>query len=174
MSVQIPAPKLPHATLPTVRAIPTIPHVGCAGATGTTYLGEQFGNVPDIGAVLAAKTLKKALEEQIYALLKGQLPFATRPPIYAAREAQLINEVAEVVATINTLIAAVTAEANAAISFVDDKISEVNEAKSALEGIPAGARDVVQRVMIERYDQCFGELNAQAARLQSTLECIAA
>jgi len=172
--MSVPEPRLPHITLPNIRAIPTIPHVGCAGATGTTYVGAQFGNVPDIGAALAIKALKKSLEEQIYALIQGELPQPARAPIYAVRAAQLADEVAEVVATLNGLIAGVTAEANAAIDFVNGQIAGVNQAKNALEEIPEGARDVVQRLMIERYTRYAGELAAQAARLESTIECIAA
>ncbi|HEY6232796.1 MAG TPA: hypothetical protein VIW64_16145 [Pyrinomonadaceae bacterium] len=174
MTLQVPPPKLPHIALPNVRAIPTIPHVGCAGAQGTTYVGQQFGNAPDIGAARAIKALKKALEEQIYALLQGELPQPARAPIYAARAAQLADEVADVVATLNDLIAGVTAETNAAISFVNDTIAEVNQAQSTLLEIPEGARDVVQRVMIERYTRYAGELTAQAARLGTTIECISA
>jgi hypothetical protein len=174
MTVQVPAPKLPHVTLPTIRSIPTIPHVGCAGAQGTSYVGTQFGNVPDIGAVLAIKSLKKSLEEQVYALVQGELPFVTRPPIYAARAAQLVSEIAEVVATMNSVVTAVTNEANAAIAAVNAKVTELNTAKAALVGIPESARGAVQRLMIERYTRYVGELNAQAGRLQATIECIAA
>lgn len=172
--MNVPLPKLPHVTLPTIRGIPTIPHVGCAGATGTTYVGEQFGNVPDVGAVLAIKALKKAILEQIYALIQGELPDATRPPVYAARAAQLTNEIAEIVATLNEAIAAVTSEANAAITAVNAKSAEMNAAKAELESITPGARSAVQRLMIQRYTRYAGELDAQAGRLQSTIECIAA
>jgi len=169
----VPQPKLPHVALPNIRSIPMIPHVGCAGGQGTTYVGQQFGNVPDIGAALAAKTLKKSLEEQIYALIQGQLPDLTRPPVYAARAAQLVNQVADVVALINDVVAGVTAEATAAIASVNAKAADLNIAKATLESIPSGARDPVQRLMIERYTRYVGELNAQAARLQSTIDCIA-
>ncbi|HKO43323.1 MAG TPA: hypothetical protein VJU84_08535 [Pyrinomonadaceae bacterium] len=170
----IPQPRLPHVTLPAIRNIPTIPFVGCAGAQGTTYVGEQFGNVPDIGAIREIKSLKKALEEQIYALIQGQLPDPTRPAPYAARAVQLADEVTQLVTKLNEVIAGATAEATAAIGFVNDKVGELNAAKGLLEGIPAGARSPVQQLMMERYDQSVGELNAQAARLQSTIECLAA
>lgn len=173
MTIQVPQPKLPHVALPTIRTIPTIPHVGCAGASGTSYVGTQFGNVPDIGAALAIKALKKSLEEQIYALIQGELPQVVRAPIYAARAAQLVNEVAEVVATLNQVISAVTGEATAAINAVNAKAADLNAAKSVLEGIPVGARNAVQRLMITRYQRYVGELNAQAGRLQTTIACIA-
>lgn len=169
----IPPPKLPHVTLPTVRGIPSVPHVGCAGGSATSYLGQQYGNLPDLHAALGIKKLKKALEEQIYALIQGQLPDATRPPVYAARAAQLANEVAELVATLNQVIGDVTAETNAAIAAVNGKIAELNTAKSAIEAIPQAARSAVQRLMLERYQRYVGELNDQATRLATTMACIA-
>lgn len=168
----VPAPRLPHLTLPTVRPIPTIPHVGCAGGSGTTYVGAQFGNLPDLHAALAIKKLKKALEEQIYALVQGQLPDLTRPPVYAARAAQLVNEVAELVQTLNQVVTGLIAEANAAINFVNGTINDINAAKAALETVPEGARNAVQRLMMQRYERYLGELNAQVGRLQSTITCI--
>lgn len=170
----VPPPRLPHLPLPNVRGLPNIPHVGCAGGSATSYLGEQFGNLPDLHAALAMKNLKKALEEQIYALIQGQLPDAVRPPVYAARAAQLINEVAELVQTLNQVIAGVTAEANAAINFVNGKINDINAAKSAVVAIPAGARSAVQRLALQRYNEYLGELNSQVGRLEATIACIAA
>ena len=170
----VPEPKLPHLPLPNVRGLPNIPHVGCAGGSATSYLGDQFGNLPDLHAALAMKNLKKALQEQIYALIQGELPDATRPPVYAARAAQLINEVADVVQLLNQTIANVTAEANAAINFVNGKINDVNAAKNAVLSIPAGARNVVQRLALQRYDEYLEELNTQVGRLQATIGCIAA
>jgi len=170
----LPPPKLPHLPLPNVRGLPNIPHVGCAGGSATSYLGEQFGGLPDLQAALAMKNLKKALEEQIYALIQGELPDATRPPVYAARAAQLVNEVADVVQALNQLIAQVTAEANASINFINSKIDDINAAKSIVLTIPAAARNGVQRLALERYDEYLGELNSQAGRLQATMACIAA
>jgi hypothetical protein len=170
----VPAPKLPHVALPNIRSIPTIPHVGCAGAHGNSYVGSQFGNVPDIGAVLAIKAVKKALVEQMFALLKGELTDIPRAAAYAARLATITDEVADITATLNSVVTAVTNEANAAITAVNAKVTELNTAKAALEAIPVGARNAVQRLMITRYTRYVGELNAQAGRLQSTIECIAA
>ena len=83
----IPQPKLPSLSLPTIRSLPTIPFVGCAGGDGTTYLGDQFGNLPDLQAALHAKALKKALVEQVYALVQGQLPDPARRAIRRASRA---------------------------------------------------------------------------------------
>lgn len=172
MSFQIPQPKLPQITLPTIRGLPTIPHVGCSGGQGTSYVGEQFGNAPDLNTVLHIRTLKKALDEQIYALLKGQLPFATRPPIYDARMVQLTSDVADLVTELNDAIGKVTAETQAAITFVNQKVGEMNSAKNAILGLPESARSAAQTVMIERYDRYVSRLNAQANRLQSTIACV--
>src|SRR5258708_34685257 len=119
MSFQIPQAKLPHLVLPSIRSIPTIPHVGCAGADGTSYIGKQFANLPDLHALLHLKTLKKALDEHVYALIQGELPFVTRPPIYAARAAQLTNEIAELVNAITSIADEVTSNIEDAIGYVD-------------------------------------------------------
>jgi len=168
----IPQAKLPNITLPTIRSIPSIPHVGSAGASGTTYIGEQFGNLPDLHAVLHIKTLKKALEEQIYALIQGKLPDPARPIPYDARALQLVDEVAELASSLNDVVAGVMAEVNAAIDFVNGKIAEVNAAKAAIESVPQGARDAVQQLMLQRHDRYAHELTAQAGRLESTIESI--
>lgn len=168
----IPGPKLPTLTLPSIRSIPTIPFVGSAAASGTTYIGEQFGNVPDLNVVLHIKTVKKALLEQIYALIEVELPDPVRPIPYAARAAQLTNELAEVAAFLAEIVAGITAEVNAAIDFANERIGEVNQAKSEIESTAAGARSPLQQLMLQRYDRYEGELAAQVGRLQSTLESL--
>jgi hypothetical protein len=170
----VPLAKLPHTTLPTIGGVPTIPHVGSAGANGTTYVGTQFGNLPDLHAAVALKTIKKALIEQVYALIQGELPFVTRPPIYAARAAQLVTEIADVTATLADVVASVTSGATAARAAVLVKRAEMNAARAVLEGISAGARSPVQSLMIARYTRYAAELEAQAERLQTTIDTISA
>jgi len=172
MALQIPQTKLPHLALPAIRNIPTVPHVGCAGADGTSYVGKQFGNLPDLHAVLHLKTLKKALDEQVYALIEGELPFVTRPPIYAARAAQLTNEIAELVDATTSIVNTVTSNINDAIGYVNQQVAAVNAAKNLIAGVPEGARSAVQKLMFDRYGRYAQELNAQKTRLQSSLTCI--
>ena len=169
----IPEAKLPNLNLPAIRSLPTIPFVGGAPGDASSLVGEQFGNAPDLNSILHIKTLKKALEEQIYALLKGQMPFATRPPVYAAREAQLINEVAQLVTAMNTNIGQVTGSVNAAISYANQQLAAVNQAKGAIDGVPAAARSPVQKLLVTRYARYATELNAQVARHQQTLSSLA-
>lgn len=170
--MSIPLPRLPNITLPTIRSIPTIPFVGCAGADGTSYVGKQFGNLPDLHSLLHVRTLKKALAEQIYALIQGELPDALRPAPYAARAAQLINEVAQLTSALTSIVNDVSSDINDAIGFVDEKITAINAAKNAIAAVPDEARSAVQRVMFERYGRYAQELNAQKGRLQSTLACV--
>ncbi len=168
----IPEPKLPHLALPNIRNVPAIPHVGSAGASATVMVGEQFGNLPDLHAAVHLKTLKKALLEQVYALIQGELPQLARAPVYAARAAQLTNELAELATLFDGVVAAVTAEANAAIGFVNGKIADITAAKTAVEAIPAGARNAVHQLAIARYAQYMGELNAHKGRLQTVVGSI--
>jgi hypothetical protein len=174
MSVHIPAAKLPDLPLPTIRPLPSIPGVGCAGGHATTLIGEQFGDLPDIATVLHIKALKKAMDEQIYALIQGELPDSLRPDVYAARAAELAAYVIEIVNTINTIIGGIVAEAEAAIAAVHEKIAEMESALAVIESVPSYARTALQQLMFGRYNEYVAELNGQAARLQSTIACVAA
>ena len=173
MNLQISSPRLPHIPLPTIRSAPHIPGVGCAGSDTTTLIGEQLGNLPDLDAATHIKALKKAIEEQIYALIQGELPDATRPPVYAARAAELIDYVTEIVSDLNEIIGGVIAEATASINFINGKISDLSAAQSELLSIPEAARSQVQQLGVTRFNEYFGELNAQLSRLDSTISCIA-
>lgn len=168
----IPVPKLPSVTLPSIRGLSNIPGVGCPGALGTTFVGEQFGNLPDLQVLAHIKSLKKAMEEQIYALIQGQLPFITRPPVYAARAAQLIAYVAQIIAALNQIVGGIIAEVNAAVGFIQQKRSELNSALSIVMAIPASTRTAAQRLMLQRYREYVGELDAQKMRLLSSISCL--
>lgn len=171
--MSIPEAKLPHLTLPTIKNLPTIPHVGCAGGDGTSYVGNRFGNLPDLQALLHLKALHKLLNEQMYALLKGELTDIPRAAAYAARLTTLTDEVAEMVAMITDTVNDLTANINDAIGYVDQQLAAVNSAKNLIVAVPEGARSAVQKLMFERYGRYAQELNAQKGRLQSTIECIA-
>jgi hypothetical protein len=169
----LPTPKLPIGNLPTVRVPVDIPSVGCPGSAGTSYVGQQFGNLPDLHTALHLKALKKAMEEQIYALIQGELPVLARAPIYAARAAQLVSYVAALVSTLNSVVDGVTGEVNAATGFINNKVAELNGLAAGIEGVPASARTAAQRLALTRYEEYVGELNAQSTRLQSTMACLA-
>lgn len=168
----IPQAKLPHLGLPAIANLPHLPHIGCAGADANTYIGKQFGNLPDLQTVLHLKAAKKFVEEQIFALLKGQLPFVTRPPFYAAREAQLTAELVEMATELTDAIGRVVSEATAAIDGVNGMVAQVNAAKNEIEGIPEAARSALQRAALDEHNACVAELNAQATRLQSSITCV--
>ena len=168
----IPQPKLPHLSLPAIGNLPSLPHIGCAGGDANSYLGKQFGNLPDLQTVLHLKAAKKFVEEQIYALFKGQLPDLTRPPVYAARQAQLAGELADMVAELNDAITRVVSEATAALDFVNGKINQLNSAKNDFLAVPEQSRSALQRAALEEFDACVGELNQQVTRLQSSITCV--
>lgn len=168
------AAKLPSVTLPTIRSMPSIPSVGCAGGDGTSYIGEQFGGLPDVQAALHLKALTKAINEQIYALLQGELPQPARAPVYAARAAQLAQYVVSLASTLNEVVGRVTGEATATINFINGKISEVNAAKAAIMSVPSASHSAAQRLLLSRYNTYASELNAQIARVNATVSCIGA
>lgn len=172
MTVQIPAPRTIQLTPPQIRLPIDIPFVGCTGGSAKTLVGKQLGNIPDLATMLHIRTIKKAIEEQIYALLKGMLPDLVRPPVYAARAAQLLNEVIAFIATLNEVITQVFAEINAAIGFINGKITELQNAANELVALPSTTLNAAQQLMLQRYQEYTGELNAQAGRLQATLGCL--
>jgi len=172
MSLQIPQARLPHLQLPAIGDLPHLPHIGCAGADANSYVGKQFGNLPDLHAVLHLKSATKWMTEQIYALVQGELPFATRPPIYAARAAQLVDELAEMASTLTDTIDSIVGEATSAIAGVNTKIGELNTAKNEILAMPESMRSAVQRAAIDEFDACIAELDAQAGRLQTSITCV--
>jgi len=168
----IPQAKLPSIPLPSIRNIPNIPGVGCAGGDGTSYLGEQFGNVPDVLAATHIRGLIKTCEDQIFALIKGELPDIPRAIAYAQKAAELAEYVTSLLSTLNESIGSIVGEAQASINFVNQKIQEVNSAKSQILAVPEAGRTAVQRLALSRYNEYAQELNAQIGRLQSTIGCI--
>jgi len=122
--------------------------------------------------VLHLKSATKWMTEQIYALLQGELPFATRPPVYAARAAQLVDQLAEMTTTLTDTIDSIVGEAMAAISGVNSKVAELNSAKNEVLAIPEVARSAVQRAALDEFNACITELNAQKGRLQTSITCV--
>jgi hypothetical protein len=169
----IPPPYLPHIQLPTIRGIPSLPHIGCVGARGTTYQGQQHGHLPDVGGILHLRAMRKFLNEQIYALIQGELPDSLRPAPYAVRAAQLVDEVTEAVASMNELISSVVGEIGADLSYVQGQINTLNSAMAEVQAVPANSRTAAQAMTLTLYTEYVSELNSQATRLQASLSCIA-
>jgi hypothetical protein len=171
--VHIPPPKLPELGLPTIRVPLHIPHVGCPGAEAQSYLGGQFGNLPDLYDALHTKNLRKVINDQIYALLKGQLPTVIRRGFYYQKMLELIRQVAEMISVLNQVIAQAIAEYNAVIAFINRKKGELNRAIQDINGIPGSGRSAVQRLAVQRYQEYLGELDLQISRLNTSISCVA-
>lgn len=165
-------PKLPPASLPTIRNLPTIPLIGCAGGDAHSYFGDQFGGLPDLEAILHMKARIRYFQEQVDMMIEGYVPAALRQPVWAIRVEDYLEEIATLTAEVASLVGAITDYVNSSLGFINDKVNELNDAKAALESIPEDARSKVQQKMIERYDKYIGRLEAQAGRLQATLTCI--
>ena len=170
--MSIPQPKLPNIPLPTIRIPIHIPHIGCPGADATSYLGGQFGNLPDIQDALHIKHLRKVLNDKIYAFLKGKLPTILRAPLYDSKALELIAQVAEMVSVLNQVIGQAIAEYNATIGFIASKKNELNAAIAGIGAIPASALSATNSLARERYQEYVGELDAQAGRLATSISCI--
>jgi hypothetical protein len=171
-SFSIPLPKLPDLGLPTIRLAVHLPRIGCPGADATSLVGEQFGNLPDLYDALHIKHLKKIINDQIYALIKGQLPTIFRKIFYIEKVVDLIEHVAELVAVFNQVIGQALAEYNATIAFINQKKGELNSAISAINGIPASAQTATHELALERYQEYLGELDQQVLRLNTSISCL--
>lgn len=172
--MSVPAPKLPHLPLPVIRSIPTIPGVGKPGSEAALLVRAQFGNLPDLEAVIGIKALKKAINEQIYALIQGKLPDAVRPPVYDARAILLTDYVVEIVATLNAVIGGFVTELTAAISSNAAKLAELTAAKADVDAKPPEARTKLEALKSARLTEYIAEGNAQLARLNTSLSSIGA
>ena len=168
----IPEPKLPDLSLPNIRLPIHIPKVGCPGADARSYVGEQFGSMPDLYDALHLKHLRKVTNDQIFALLKGKLPTVLRKFEYAQKALELIQDVQDFIAVLNQVIGQVIAEYNATIGFINQKKSELQNSIASLESISAGARTAVQKLAIQRKQEYIGELNKQLSKLQISISCI--
>jgi len=168
----IPEPKLPHIHLPEIRLPVHLPRVGCPGADARSYIGEQFGNLPDLKDALHIKHLKKILNDHIYSLIKGQLPTILRAPLYYEKALDLIQHIAELISVLNQVIAQCLAEYNATIAFINQKKSELQSSITELEAIPGNARLAVQKLAIQRKQEYLGELDQQVTRLQTSITCL--
>ena len=173
MMSAIPPAKPPHLPLPNIRGVPSIPNVGSAGANACALLGEQFASLPDLNAALHIKARKKQLEEMIQTLIEGYVPAAARQPVWATRVTTYTNYISELVTTLNAVIGAVTAEANASKVFINGKISEVNALKNQILAVPEGGRSRAQQLALTRYNEYVNELNAQVTRLNTVISSIA-
>ena len=171
--VNIPPAKVPDIGLPMIRLPIAIPRVGCPGADARSYVGEQFGSLPDLYDALHGKHLRKLLNDHIYSLLKGQLPTILRKPFYLAKALDLIDHVAEVVAMMNQVIGQAVAEYNATIAFINQKKSELNGKLAAVNAIPVNVQTAVNKLQKQRYQEYLGELDFQITKLQISINCIA-
>lgn len=170
--MNLPQPKIPQINLPEIRLPIHLPRIGCPGGDGRSYIGEQFGNLPDLVDAFHAKHLRKIINDQIYALLKGQLPTIIRRGLYFQKALELIEDVVAIVEVLNQVIGQAIAEYNATIGFIEQKKTELNQTISIIEGIPAATRTAVQTETIKTYNRYIGELDAQITRLQTSIICM--
>lgn len=171
--INIPPPKLPDLQLPTIRLPIHIPKVGCPGADARSYIGEQFGSLPDLYDALHTKHLRKVINDQIFALIKGQFPTIFRKIFYIQKALELISDVAAIIAVLNQVIGQAIAEYNATISFINQKKGELNQAIADINGIAASARTATHKLALERYQEYLGELDRQVEKLTTSISCIA-
>jgi hypothetical protein len=147
--------------------------VGCPGADARSYIGEQFGSLPDLYDALHTKHLRKVINDQIYALLKGQLPTLLRKGLYLIKALELIDDVIAIVSVLNQVIGQAIAEYNATITYINVVKGRLNAAIADINGISATARTETQKLALQRYQEYLGELDRQISQLGTSISCIA-
>ena len=168
----LPAAKVPSWNVPQIRSLPTIPNVGCVSGNGTTLVGEQFGNFPDIQALPHIKALNKVITEQIGTLLEGKLGDVPRAIAYEIRRARLVTELQQIVSMATTIASQVQGEINGAIAGCNAKIADLNASKAAILQTPENMRTAIQQKTLSRLNEYIGELNEQVGRLETSLGCL--
>jgi hypothetical protein len=168
----IPTAKVVSRLHATIRLPVHIPKIGCPGADSRSYVGEQFGNLPDIADALHLKHAIKVTNDAIYTLLKGQLPTPIRKVLYNKKALDLIKDVADFIETMNEVIGVAINEYNATIAFINQKQGELNGLITGLDAIPTNAQNAVNRLARQRYQEYLGELDQQVARLQTSILCL--
>ncbi|MGB7923453.1 MAG: hypothetical protein WCF57_09430 [Pyrinomonadaceae bacterium] len=167
-------PRVPTIQLPFDVPSIHVPFIGCFPGDGTTYIGKKFGNRPDLLKLNHIKQFKKDLLDKIQTLIKGKLDNPARSIAFEAEIIRLTQEISDALEAFNETVSLVTEEIQEALALIDDKKTELEGLRSELMAIPEEERSKVDQHMITRYHQYFGELDAQASRLQSTLSCLGA
>lgn len=167
-----PSAKLPSFNMPTIRALPNIPKVGCVSGNPTTLVGQQMGNLPDVSALPHVKALKKVIEEQVGTLIEGKLPDLPRSVLYEARQIRLVGELAEMIEKAAEIAGQLLAEINTAIEFANARIDDLNSSLTEISSIDEALRSPVQKKALDRYNDYIGEINQQIGRLNAAKGCL--
>lgn len=165
-------PSVPTVQLPFSVPNISVPFIGCFSGDGKTYVGKKYGNRPDLLKLNHLKQKKKELEEEIITQTIGKLDNPARSAAFAEEIIRITSDISEVVDGIMETIGEITEELSAGIAFVNEKKSELEAAREELLAIPSDIRSKVDQHMIERYNEYFGELDAQANRLSSAISCL--
>jgi chromosome segregation ATPase len=165
-------PRVPTIQLPFTAPNISVPFIGCFPGDGQTYHRKKHGNRPDHRKLDHIKQLKKDLREKIDLLLEGKLDNPARAAAFDARAVRLAQELEEALSDFNEAVAELTEEFNDALQRVNDRQAELETIRAELLAIPTEARSQVDEYMIGEYNACFGELEAQASRLNSCLACL--
>lgn len=167
-------PRVPTIQLPFSVPNISVPFIGCFSGDGKIYHKRKHGNRPDLLKLNHIKQFKKDLLDKIQTLIKGKLDNPARSVAFDAEIVRLTQEITDALDAFNETVSEITQEIQRDIATINNKVGELNSLRDELLTIPAEARSKVDQHMIERYNQYFGELDAQATRLQSTLACLGA
>ena len=167
-------PRVPTIQLPFVPTFPSLPFIGCFGGDGKTYIGKKYGNRPDIQKLLHIKQLKKWFRENIDGYIEGKLDNPLRAVAFDARAIRLGLELAEIIEDFNETVGQITEEIDAGLDLVNGRINELNGLRGELLALSGDSLSKADQLMLERYNEYLGELDAQVTRLNGSRNCIGA
>jgi hypothetical protein len=151
-----------------------VPFIGCFSGDGQTYIGRNFGNRPDILRLNHLRQKVKEYEQRIITMTIGQLDNPPRAEGFAEEIVRITADIATMVNAITETVAEVTEELQAGINFVNARMGELDQLRTGLQSIPEELRTRTEAKLIERYNQYFGELESQASRLETAMNCLGA
>lgn len=165
-------PRVPTIQLPFNVQTINVPLLACFSGDGKTYTGKKFANRPDLLKLQHLKQQIAQFEERIITQTIGKLDNPARSAGFVAQIAEITEKITEATQSIVETVGDVTEEIDANLQLVNARIEELNALRDELNAVPINLRSKVEARMIARYDEYFGELEAQASNLQSARNCV--
>ena len=166
------AAKVPTVQAPFTAPTLSVPFLSCFSGDGRTFVGRHFSNRPDLLKLQHLKQLIVQYEERIITQTIGKLDNPLRSAGFVAQIVEITDKIATATAAITSAVGEITEEIDAGISFINDRITDLNALRAELNAVPENLRTKVAAHLIARYEQYFGELESQLSRLNAARACV--
>jgi hypothetical protein len=165
-------PRVPTIQLPFSAPTINVPLLSCFSGDGRSYVGRHFANRPDLLKLQHLKQQIAQFEERIITQTIGKLDNPARSAGFAAQIAEITAKITDATQSITETVGDVTEEIDASLQLVNARIEELNALRDELNAVPINMRSKVTTRMMARYEEYFGELEAQVSNLQSARSCV--